>query len=96
MEANSAAAQFNSDFASIPLLDLDATSSVKNAIDSLSSGDFPGKLQPLFPSSFNALSLASSDLFIFPLLSLIISGVAALELYRMLSAPIFLPYFEAV
>ena len=96
LEANSAAAQFNSDFASIPLLDLDATSSVKNSIDSLSSGDFPGKLQPLFPSSFRALSIVSADLFIFPLISLIVSAVAALELYRMLSAPIFLPYFEAV
>jgi len=95
-EALAAANQFNSDFASIPLLDLDATSAVRGKINEMSSGDFGGKLQPLFPLSSRAISLSNADLIIFPLLSLAITAVAALELYAFLSAPIFLPYFDSI
>ena len=95
-DAVSATAAFNSQFASIPLLDLDATGAVRNKMNEMSSGDFSGHAQELFPLSFRALSLARSDLFIYPLLSLLVSAVAALELYRLLSAPIFLPYFESI
>ncbi len=78
------------------LLDLDATGAVRNKMNEMSSGDFSGHAQGLFPLSFRALSLARSDLFVYPILSLLVSAVAALEFYRLLSAPIFLPYFESI
>ncbi|VVC01313.1 Uncharacterised protein [uncultured archaeon] len=90
------ASSFNQQFASLPLLDLDDTSSVRDTIDQMSQGDFGSKVQSLFPLSSNALSLASLDLLLFPLLSLAVSAVAALEFYRLLSAPIFLPYFSFI
>ena len=95
-EALAAANSFNSDFASLPLLELDETSAVRDKIGEMASGDFGGKVQTLFPLSFGALSLSQPDLIAYPLLSLTVSAVAALELYRLLSAPIFLPYFESV
>ena len=94
--ATAASSKFNSDYASIPTMPLDDTSSVKNAIDSMSQHKFADQVQSLFPQSFQAISLVASDLVVFPLASLIISLVCALELYRLLSAPIFLPYFEAI
>jgi hypothetical protein len=95
-EALLAANQFNSDFASIPLLDLDATGAVRDKMNEMSSGDFGGKLHPLSALSSRALSLSNADLLLFPLLSLAITAVAALELYAFLSAPIFLPYFDSI
>ncbi|VVB99765.1 Uncharacterised protein [uncultured archaeon] len=95
-EATAHASSFNSQFASLPLLDLDQTGAVRDQIGAMSQGDFGGKIQQLFPSSSRALSLAGADLVIFPIVSLIVSAVAALELYRTLSAPILLPYFESV
>lgn len=95
-EAIAAAAAFNSDFAAVPLLELDETSSVRSKIMEMSEGDFTGKAQALFPTAARANSLAYSDLLLFPLLSIIISAVAALELYSFFSAQIFLPYFENI
>ena len=95
-EAISAADSFNEKFSFIPSLELGDTSAVRDTIQQMSGGDFSSEVQPLFPLSARALSLANSDLLIFPLLSLLISAVCALELYRLLSAPIFLPYFEAI
>ncbi|MCX6772927.1 MAG: hypothetical protein NTV88_04115 [Candidatus Micrarchaeota archaeon] len=97
--ANSAATainEFNAKYASLPLMDLDQTGAVRTEINRMSQGDFGSELQPLFPLSYRALSLALTDLFIYPLIALLISGVAAYELYKSLSAPIFLPYFEAI
>ena len=94
--ALSQAASFNQEFASVPLMDLDDTGAVKASMDSLSSQDFGSKIQPLFPASSNAISLAVLDLVAYPLISLIVSAVAALEFYRLLSAPMFLPYFSSV
>ena len=87
---------FNQEFASVPLLDLDDTSSVRDSMNAMSQGDFGSKIQPLFPSSSNAMALASIDLVVYPLISLIMSTVAALESYRLLSAPVFLPYFSSI
>lgn len=87
---------FNQEFASVPLLDLDDTSSVRDTIDAMSQGDFGSKIQPLFPLSSQAMALAALDLILYPLVSLIVSAVAALEFYRLLSAPIFLPYFDSI
>ena len=95
-EALAAADSFNAKFASIPLLDLDETSAVRDKMDEMSQGDFGGGIQALFPLSSNALSLSDADLFVFPLIALLICAVAALELYSLLCAPIFLPYFESV
>jgi hypothetical protein len=94
--ALSEAEGFNSDFASVPLMELDETSSVRGKLDEMSQGDFGSRLQPMFPLASNAGSLALLDLALFPLLSLAISIVAALEIYRLLCAPIFLPYFDKI
>ena len=94
--ASSAASSFDAKFASLPLLELDETSAVKGKISELSSGDFGGEAQPILPSAMRALSLSLADLAIYPMLALAVSFVAALELYRLLSAPIFLPYFSSV
>lgn len=95
-QAADAASDFNSQFAAIPLLDLDETGAVKDRITQMAQGDFSSRLQPLLPLSYNANSLAQSDLLVYPLLSLIVSAVAAAELYSILSAPLFLPGFGAV
>ena len=95
-EALTASDSFNSQFASIPLLDLDETGAVRDKINEMSSGDFGGEIQKVFPLSYRALSLAWSDLLVYPLLSLAITAVSALELFRLLSAPIFLPYVSSV
>lgn len=94
--ASAAAGSFDAKFASLPLLELDETSAVKAKMDELSAGDFGAQAQPLLPSAMRALALSLSDLIIYPLLSLAVSIVAAFELYRLLSAPIFLPYFSSV
>ena len=94
--ATQTASAFDSKFASLPLLELDETSAVKAKIDELSSGDFGGEAQPLLPSAMRALALCIADLAIYPVLSLAVSAVAAFELYNLLSAPIFLPYFSSV
>ncbi len=95
-EAIAAAGAFNSDFASLPLLELDATGAVRDKMNEMSQGDFAGKVQAVFPLSARANSFAYSDLAILPLMALAISAVAALEFYAMLSAPIFLPYFDSI
>jgi len=87
---------FNAEFASIPLLDLDSTAAVRNKINEMSHGDFSSKVQPLFSASFSAISLANSDLLLYPIIALLMSAICAYELYRLLSAQIFLPYFESV
>ena len=94
--AAAAVGAFNAKYASLPLLDLDQTSAVRGEINKMSNGDFGSELQMLFPLSYRAISLALTDLVIYPLAALLISGVAAFELYKLLSAPIFLPYFEAI
>ena len=94
--ASQLASAFDSKFASLPLLELDETSAVKAKIDEMSEGDFGGQAQPLLPSAMRALFLALSDLIIFPALALTVAAIAALELYRLLSAPVFLPYFSSV
>ena len=94
--ASQAASEFDSKFTSLPMLELDETSAVKEKMDELSSGDFGAQAQPLLPSAMRALSLSIADLLIYPLLALVVSTIAALELYRLLSAPIFLPYFSSV
>ena len=95
-EAALASSEFNSEFASIPLLDLDETGAVRSQINEMSQGDFGGRIQPLFPLSYRANSLANSDLIVYPIIALLVSAVAALELYGLLAAPIFLPYFERI
>jgi hypothetical protein len=90
------ASEYCAKFSSLPLLELDETAAVKEKIDFLSDGDFGAQTQPLLPASMRALSLSASDLLIFPALALAVSLVAALELYRLLSAPIFLPYFSSI
>lgn len=95
-EATGASGTFNSQFAALPLLDLDATGAVRGQINEMSNGDFGGKLQPILSLSVRANSLASADLFVFPLIALLITAVAALGLYSSLSAPIFLPLFESI
>jgi len=94
--ASQIASSFDAKFASLPLLELDQTSAVKDKIDELSSGDFGSQAQPLLPFAMRALSLSLADLLIYPLLALAVSAVAAFELYRLLSAPVFLPFFSSV
>jgi len=94
--ASQIASSFDSKFASLPLLELDETSAVKEKISELSSGDFGSEAQPLIPSAMRALALSLADLVLYPILALIVSAVATFELYRLLSAPIFLPYFSSV
>lgn len=96
LQSAEASSLFNSQFASLPLLDLDQTGAARQKISEMSSGDFGGKVQALFPLSFRAVALAQADLIFYPLLSLAVSAVAAIEFYRMLCAPIFLPYFDSV
>lgn len=81
--------EFNSQFASIPLTELDETSAVRSKIKELSEGDFGAKVQPLLPLSNRAVLLSLIDLLLFPLLSLAVSAVAAYEFYRLFSAPVF-------
>ena len=94
--ASQIASSFDSKFASLPLLELDETSAVKDKMDELSSGDFGAQAQPVLPAAMRALALSLADLFIYPVLALVVSAVAAFELYRLLSAPIFLPYLSSV
>ncbi|MCX6771265.1 MAG: hypothetical protein NTX79_04375 [Candidatus Micrarchaeota archaeon] len=94
--ASQSASDFDAKFASLPLLELDETSAVKDKMDEMSSGDFGAQAEPLLPSAMRALALSMADLAIYPLLALAVSTVAAFELYRLLSAPIFLPYFSSV
>jgi hypothetical protein len=94
--ASQIASSFDSKFASLPLLELDETKAVKDKMDELSSGDFGGEAQPLLPAAMRAFSLSLADLLIYPALALIVSAIAAFELYRLLCAPIFLPYFSSV
>ena len=94
--ASGLAESFNEKFASIPLLELDETSSVRDKVREMSGGDFGSQVQQLFPVSYSAFSTAETDLVAYPLISLLISAVAAVELYGFFSAPIFLPYFESV
>ena len=94
--ASQLASSFDNKFASLPLLELDETTAVKAKIDELSSGDFGGEAQPILPSAMRALALCLADLVIYPLLALAVSIVATFEIYRLLSAPIFLPYFSSV
>lgn len=96
LSAADEAAQFNSKFASVPLLDLDEPGAVRHKLNEMGNGDFGGEVQAIFPVSFRAIALAQADLLIYPFISLLIASVAALEFYRLLSAPIFLPYFESV
>jgi len=96
LRASAESGQFNSQFASIPLLDLDQTSSVRDKMNELSEGDFGSKIQPLFAFSSRAVSLAQTDLVVYPLLSLAVTIVAALQLYSLFSFQIFLPYFDAI
>ena len=95
-DAISVASGFNSQFASLPLLDLDATGAARQQINGMSQNDFGGAVQPVFPLALRANALAQADLLVYPLLSLIVSAVAALEFYRLISAPVFLPYFESI
>jgi hypothetical protein len=95
-DASATVESFNSQFAALPLLELDETGAVKEKIDEMSGGEFSSSLQPQLSQSGRAVSLALLDLLLFPALSLIISGVAALELYRLLSAPLFLPQFDSI
>jgi len=96
LSAADEAALFNSKFASLPLLDLDETGAVRDKMNEMSAGDFGGAAQSLFPLSFRAIALAQADLLIYPLISLLVTAVAGLEFYKLLSAPIFLPYFESI
>lgn len=95
-EALEASSAFNSDFASLPLLELDRASSVRDKIGEMSGGDFPGKLQPVLSTAYRSHSLSYVDLVLLPLISLAISSVAAFELYHLISAPLALPYFSSI
>jgi hypothetical protein len=95
-EAFFASDSFNQKFASLPLLDLDATSSVRDKVSEMSGGDFGSLVQETFAPAGRALASTRSDLLLYPLISFAISLVAALELYYFFSAPIFLPYAGAV
>lgn len=85
---------FNAKFASIPLMEIDETSGVKDAIDEMAGKDFSGQIQPIFPISYSALSMANADLIFYPAISIIITAISALEIYGFLSAQIFVPYIE--
>lgn len=93
-QALSASESFNSRFAALPLLELGETSSVLGAVRSMSDGDFSSRAQPMLSLAHSAHSLALADIIFYPLISLAVSAIFALELYRILSAPLFLPYFE--
>ena len=95
-DAAGSASSFNSQFASLPLLDLDATGTTRQQINSMSQNDFGGAVQPIFPLALRANALALEDLLVYPLISLLVSAVAALEFYSLISAPIFIPYFESI
>ena len=95
-EAQSLSDEFNKEFASLPLLDLDATSAVRDKVDEMSKGDFGTLVQGLFAPSSRALSSAQIDLLAYPIISLMVSLVAALELYGLFSAPILVPFLEKI
>ena len=94
--ATALSGSFNSAFAAVPSTDLNSPAGVQNQIISISGGDFAGKLQSALSSSAGANAQAVSDLAVFPIISLIVSAVAALEFYLIFSANVFVPYFEAV
>ena len=98
--ALSNATAFNAKFSSVPILNLEDSNAVRNKINEISQNnsqdDFGSQLQPIFSTSSNAVSLALLDLILYPLISLAVSVVAAFEFYKLLSTPIFLPYFEVV
>ncbi|MCX8174628.1 MAG: hypothetical protein N3E51_00270 [Candidatus Micrarchaeota archaeon] len=95
-QASLVSEEFNSDFAAIPLLELDDTGAVRSQISQMAEGDFGGKVQLLFAPALRAAWLACLDLAVFPAVSAAISLVAAIELYRLFSAPIFFSYFGAI
>ncbi|MEM4633835.1 MAG: hypothetical protein QW275_01640 [Candidatus Anstonellaceae archaeon] len=88
-KASEAAEQFNYKFASIPLLDLEQTSAVRDKMQEMSEGDFSSHLPPILSLSSRAISLGYPDLIIYPIVSLAISLVAASQLYTIFSMPIF-------
>lgn len=94
--ATIASGNFNAAFASIPSLELGSAAGVRDRIDEISGGDFESRLQGMLSGSAGANAQAASDLAVFPLISLIVSAVAALEMYLIFSANIFVPYFETV
>lgn len=95
-EAFAASDSFNRKFASVPLLDLDETSAVRDMVSGMSGGDFGSLAESVLSPASRAVSSAQSDLLLYPLISLAISLVAALELYGFLSTPVLLPYAGTV
>ena len=87
---------FNSEYANVRSADLSNTAAVQSQISAISGGDFENRLQPALSSSANANALAIADLAIYPLISLVVSAVAALGFYWIFSARVFVPYLDAV
>ncbi|MEM4348421.1 MAG: hypothetical protein QXN37_02525 [Candidatus Anstonellaceae archaeon] len=95
-QATEVAENFNKSFASLPLLELDKPAAVKSKISQMAEGDFPGKVQIIFPTSNYALWMAKIDLIFYPLVSVIICAIASLELYRLFSAQVFLSFIDTI
>jgi len=95
-QASGASESFNKKFEPLPFIPSNETSAAQETISGLSRADFGGSVQSLISSSASANSLAAADLFVFPLLALVASAVAAFELYAIFSVRVFLPYFGAV
>ncbi|MCX8197750.1 MAG: hypothetical protein N3F07_00945 [Candidatus Micrarchaeota archaeon] len=94
--AAEASEEFNSQFASIPLLDLEQPSSVRSKMDFMAQQDFSSRLQPIFSLSSRAVALGFPDLVLYPILSLLLSLVAAAQLYSIFSMQIFLPRYDLI
>ncbi|MCX8197470.1 MAG: hypothetical protein N3G80_04115 [Candidatus Micrarchaeota archaeon] len=88
--------RFNQTFASIPLLDFDSPGQVKAKIGQMAQQDFSDALQPIFSTTLRAISLAKTDLIIYPLVSILVSAVAAIEFYRIFSATVFLSFIDSI
>ncbi|MEM4554330.1 MAG: hypothetical protein QXT25_00575 [Candidatus Anstonellaceae archaeon] len=95
-QAINEAESFSKSFASLPLLELDQPAAVKSKISQMAQGDFPGKVQALFPTSAYAIWMAKIDLIFYPLLSLVVCAVASLELYRLFSAQVFFSFIDSI
>lgn len=94
--ATKASNGFNNAFSGVTLLELGDASGAQSQASALSSNGFPGKASSLLQSSANANALPAADLFVFPLVSALVSLVAALELYSIFSMRIFVPYLDSV
>lgn len=92
--ANAAMADFSSRYSSIPATDLSTPNSLSSLVSDLSKGDVAGDISALQRASSQALAAGAAGSIIYPLIALLVSAIAFLELSRFLGGELALGLFE--